>query len=86
MQSFNTVVQKVQAHMKKQNNTYPGDVKLLEMLSVIWNKSCIVGVVYRWNGDIVEWWYGEMVLWQNCEIFKCRKGDMAAWWNGEIMI
>ena len=35
MQSFNTIVQKVKNHVKKYNIGYPGDVKLLEIPSVI---------------------------------------------------
>ena len=70
MQSFNTVSQKVHAHMKENNITYPDDVKFFAMASVIWKKLCIVEFVYRWNGVMV----------------KCRNGDMVKWWNGKIMI
>ena len=35
MQSFNAFVQKVQSHMKKNNISYFGDVKLLTVSSII---------------------------------------------------
>ena len=42
MQSFNTVVQKLQYHMKKPNISYTGDVKCLVMPSIILKQLCIV--------------------------------------------
>ena len=70
MQSFNTVIQKFQTHMKKHNISYPGDVNFLVIPSVIWRQSCILEVVYRWNGEMV----------------KLQNGVMAKLWNGKMMI
>ena len=85
MQSFNAFVQKVQSHMKKNNISYFGDVKLLTVSSIIWRQLWIIEVIYQWNGDILKWWYGEMVLCQNGEMVKCRNGGMVKRWNGKIM-
>ena len=64
MNSFSTVVQKLQTHMKKHNMSNPGDVKLLAIPRVIWRQFFILEVVYRWNGEMALWRNGEMVkLW-----------------------
>ena len=45
MKSLNTVVQKVQTHMKKNNMSYPSDVKLFAMPRLIWSHLWILGVL-----------------------------------------
>ena len=78
MQYFNTFVQKLQAYMRKHNISYPGNVKFLEMPSIIWSQSwsCLLEkrwyseIVVRWNGVMVKWCYGRMAKWWNYDIHR----------------
>ena len=54
------------------------DVKLLAMPRVIGRQSCILKVLYPWNGVVVLLWNGVMVKW-------CY-GKMEKWCNGAMII